>query len=175
MEFALQPFGALAPALTITGVLSRSSENQAIVQFLLTGALSELSVAPPAAIPERRDLLWQTTCLEFFLGVAGARNYFEFNLSPAGHWNVYAFDDYRSGMRPVDAFTALPFTVTQTVESLTLTLTFDLEQLVPREQALDVSVTSVIEQQDGALSYWALAHSGVNPDFHRRDSFIGTL
>jgi hypothetical protein len=33
-------------------------------------------------------------------------------------------------------------------------------------------VTAVIEQQGEALSYWALAHSGLEADFHRREDFL---
>ena len=175
MEFALQPFGEVAPAITITGELVRSADNTLTVRFVVGGAVNSLSIANPAASPERRDLLWQTTCLEFFLGVAGATNYFEFNLSPAGHWNLYAFDNYRAGMRPVATVTALPFTVEHGVEALTLTLRFNLSTLVPTEQALDVSVTSVIEERGGDITYWALIHSHSNADFHRRDSFVGSL
>jgi hypothetical protein len=29
----------------------------------------------------------------------------------------------------------------------------------------------VIEQVGQGVSYWALAHTGAEPDFHRRDSF----
>jgi hypothetical protein len=36
---------------------------------------------------------------------------------------------------------------------------------------LEVSLTAVIEQVVQGVSYWALAHTGAEPDFHRRDSF----
>jgi hypothetical protein len=36
---------------------------------------------------------------------------------------------------------------------------------------LEVSLTAVIEQVGQGVSYWALAHTGVEPDFHRRDGF----
>jgi hypothetical protein len=36
---------------------------------------------------------------------------------------------------------------------------------------LEVSLTAVIEQVGEGVSYWALAHTGAEPDFHRRDSF----
>jgi hypothetical protein len=36
---------------------------------------------------------------------------------------------------------------------------------------LEVSLTAVIEQVGQGVSYWALAHTGAEPDFHRRDSF----
>jgi hypothetical protein len=41
---------------------------------------------------------------------------------------------------------------------------------------LEISLTAVIEQVGQGVSYWALAHTGAEPDFHRRDSFrLGLL
>jgi len=34
-----------------------------------------------------------------------------------------------------------------------------------------LSLSAVIEQADGRLSYWALAHPPGKPDFHRADCF----
>jgi hypothetical protein len=36
---------------------------------------------------------------------------------------------------------------------------------------LEISLTAVIDQVGQGVSYWALAHTGAEPDFHRRDSF----
>jgi hypothetical protein len=36
---------------------------------------------------------------------------------------------------------------------------------------LEISLTVVIDQVGQGASYWALAHTGAEPDFHRRDSF----
>jgi hypothetical protein len=36
---------------------------------------------------------------------------------------------------------------------------------------LEISLTAVIDQVGQGGSYWALAHTGAEPDFHRRDSF----
>jgi len=174
MEFTLQPFGETAPAIQIAGELTRVG-SLLTIQFRVTGALNTLTIANPAAEPERRDLLWQTTCLEFFLGVPGASHYFEFNLSPAGHWNVYTFDSYREGMRRVETIQALPFMVEHEAEALTLTLSVDADLLEPGVPTFEVSVTSVIEERGGELTYWALHHAGSDADFHLRESFIGSI
>lgn len=174
MEFTLHPFGETAPAIQIAGELTRVG-SLLTIQFRVTGALNTLTIVTPAPTPERRDLLWQTTCLEFFLGVPGASNYFEFNLSPAGHWNVYTFDSYRAGMRRVETIQSLPFTVTHEAEALTLTLQVDADLFAPDLPAFDVSVTSVIEERGGEITYWAFHHAGSDADFHLRESFIGTV
>jgi hypothetical protein len=47
-----------------------------------------------------------------------------------------------------------------------------LEATVPlREDARRLALSAVIEEVDGALSYWALRHAPGKPDFHHRDTF----
>ena len=58
--------------------------------------LQRFSLKPFPVFPRRRDRLWEETCLELFLGEEGSERYWEFNLSPAGHWNVYRFEFYVS-------------------------------------------------------------------------------
>ncbi len=40
---------------------------------------------------------------------------------------------------------------------------------------LRLALSAVIEDSDGGLSYWALAHPRGKPDFHHADSFALTL
>ncbi|QLQ12045.1 MAG: hypothetical protein HZY74_00360 [Brevundimonas sp.] len=35
-----------------------------------------------------------------------------------------------------------------------------------------IGLTAVIEDTDGTISYWALAHPSDKPDFHHPDSFV---
>ena len=156
--------------LTLTGqVLRRGAELQ--ISWRLAGALEGVCLPAPAPVPQRRDGLWQTTCLEFFLASPGADAYWEVNLSPAGHWNVYCLSGYRQGMAPETALQALPCRVTRTPGVLQLDLTCNLTALLPGGGPLELAITAVLEQAGGALSYWALAHPGSAPDFHRRDGF----
>lgn len=117
IPFRLIPFGADGPhpipfALTITGAVSISAETLEIA-YQLQGDLDQLSLPSPASPPERRDRLWQSTCLELFLAPKETKTYWEFNLSPAGHWNVYRLEDYRQGLTPEPAYQQLPFKVNQ--------------------------------------------------------------
>jgi len=133
IPFRLIPFAGDCEAsdrgglsLTISGHIS-FTEGSLEVAYQLQGDLAQLSLPSPASAPERRDLLWQTTCLELFLARRGAKGYWEFNLSPAGHWNVYRLERYREGLTPEPAYQQLPFQVEQpgqafTRQQLTLTL-----------------------------------------------------
>jgi hypothetical protein len=116
--------------------------------------------------------LWEDTCFEFFLGIKNSAQYWEFNLSPAGHWNVYRFDGYRQGMQEETAFENLPFNVQNQADGLALGLDVDLDKIISVQQAIEVAITTVIKDRDGEVTYWALTHRGVEADFHLRDSFI---
>ena len=139
------------------------------------GPLSQVVIPAAAEPPARRHGLWQETCFEFFLGVQDSPGYWEFNLSPAGDWNVYRFSGYRQGMAEEQAFSRLPFSAQIGEDSLRLALEVDLAGMVPAGPALEVGLATVVKLRDGAITYWALSHPGPRPDFHRRDGFIVVL
>jgi hypothetical protein len=188
-EFALIPFAAdSSPAIDITGSIERR-ENLFKIEYKLAlkpqerlslhlscgslrGGISlPAIISPIIPNPTRQKNLWEHTCCEFFLGLPDSTQYWEFNLSPAGHWNVYHFLDYRQNITEEPAFAALPFQVSQELDFWQLQLEVDLHKIVSPRQKLAVGVTAVIEDQTKQLSYWALSHPGKEPDFHHRDAF----
>ncbi|MFN6477792.1 DOMON-like domain-containing protein [Nostoc sp. DedQUE07] len=174
--FSLQSFPCTEsfPHLKITGNISRNV-NQLTISYNLGGDLKKIAIAPTSNAPSRKHKLWEDTCFEFFLGIKDSARYWEFNLSPAGHWNVYRFDGYRQGMQEETAFEKLPFSVQNQVDSLALALDIDLDKIVSANQAIEISITTVIKHRDGEVTYWALTHRGAEADFHLRDSFIVEL
>ena len=93
------------------------------ITYQLEGKLAELKIPNCSSQPLRQDLLWQATCLEFFLAAAGNSDYWEYNLSPAGDWNVYHLDTYRRGLAEEPAYKQLPFDVIRDDKQLNLSLT----------------------------------------------------
>ncbi|MGH8001305.1 MAG: DOMON-like domain-containing protein [Brasilonema sp.] len=173
--FSLQPFPiAEIPDLKITGNITRQA-NQLTIDYALVGNLKEVVIATQSDTPARKHELWKDTCFEFFLGIKNSPRYWEFNLSPGGHWNVYRFDAYRQGMQEETAFRTLPFSVQRLSDSLAVVLDLNLDKIVPAEQVIELGITTVIKHRNGEVSYWALTHPGTEADFHRRDSFIITL
>jgi hypothetical protein len=172
-DFSLQPFSPISPPLNfkITGHIARRS-NQLAIRYDLQGDLAELMIPAPADLPARRHGLWEETCCEFFLGVKDAPRYWEFNLSPAGDWNVYRFAGYRQGMAEEKVLTSLPFNVRRRSDSLQVALELDVGAIVAADQPLMVGIAAVIKLAGHGLTYWALIHKGPAADFHRRDSFL---
>ena len=129
----------------------------------------------PSSVPmqgDRHDELWTHSCFEAFIGVPGFQQYWEFNVSPLGHWNLYSFERYRhSGSGLVEA---LPpsVTVRQTRRDCRCDVVLDLRPWWPIEGMPELGLTMVLEEINGRLSYWALSHPGDAADFHDRRSFL---
>ena len=172
----LRPFRDNTPpsGLALTATVSRQM-NVVAIQYSLVGDLSELAIPAPTLVPCRKNNLWEGTCFEFFLAARHSPRYWEFNLSPAGHWNVYRFAAYRQGMQEETSFALLLPAVRRQADSLSLSLEADLGQITQADQAIEVAISAVLEGRDGQPTYWALAHCGPQADFHRRDSFIVEL
>lgn len=169
-------------------------EQQLLVHFQLSGPLQQLRIPSQAELAKRRDGLWQSTCFEAFVGVRGQKAYWEINLCPSGHWNVYALADYRQDLRPETAVQSLPFERQQWREAdeqhhLALTFALPLQvnasgliwgpptpqanaAMQPRAAELELSATAVLDHHHHGCSYWAWRHSGSEADFHQRSSFL---
>ena len=175
-SFSLKPFpnSGPVPGVEIAGTIARRSHTL-VLDYILRGQVAELVIPVPSDTPARKPGLWQETCFEFFLAPRNSPRYWEFNLSPAGHWNAYRFADYRQGLLEEPAIMSLPFGIRSQPNALRLTLELDLDRLVPVDQTLEVAISAVIQRRDGAMSYWALTHCGQVPDFHHRDSFALVL
>lgn len=138
------------------------------LDYTLTGdpAALRLQAAVP---PARADELWRHTCFEAFIRSEAGTAYREFNFSPSGQWQTYAFADYRSGDRLEPA--SPPHIVTQRqTESFRLQATIASADL-PQGERLRIGLSTVIEHADGLISYWALQHPPGKPDFHHPDTF----
>jgi hypothetical protein len=179
--FTLHPFAPqqLSPALQTLQITGQAERQQDLLtlQFRLIGEMGAIVWAPLHPNPTRQDGLWQHTCFEFFLGLPGRPDYWEVNLSPSGHWNIYRFSDYRQGMAPELAYAALPFQRETTPGQMTLQTQLDLAPLdlgkiLLAKQSWELAVTMVIVDSAGAESYWALTHPGPTADFHARDGFM---
>jgi hypothetical protein len=179
---ALEPFGGLPhpPDLTISGQARRQGGRQAgrlELVWRLEGDLDALVLPEPSQSRRRCDGLWQTTCLEAFWGFAGQQAYWELNLAPSGDWNLYRLSHYRGPLVPVALAAAPAWQIRRTGRELELAVDLDLGEVVVGDEPgvadlpLEISLTAVIEQVGQGVSYWALAHTGAEPDFHRRDSF----
>ena len=69
--------------------IKRLDQGILALDYELVAPADQLIWPAAAASPERRDELWQSTCLELFIAKPNEPRYWEINLSPSGDWNVY--------------------------------------------------------------------------------------
>ena len=122
-----------------------------------------------ASAPERSEGLWRHTCFEAFVMGDQAPAYREFNFSPSGAWQAYAFAAYRQGGPLAQA--SAPRIVREEEGTLSLNVLLPPQDLPPGRR-LRLGLSAVIEAADGGLSYWALRHPPGRPDFHHPDCFV---
>jgi hypothetical protein len=142
-----------------------------VCSYSLHGDLARVRLTDGRA-GHRADGLWEHTCFEAFIGTPGERGYYEFNFSPTLAWAAYEFTGYRAGMAPATLSEAPGLHVHRSAGRLQLTATVHLRGLTLCESpVLRLAMAAVIEDERGALSYWALEHPPGRPDFHRPENF----
>ena len=162
----LQPH-ALTPCAAVEAVvveLERASADLLEVRWRIVGDIAALRVPVEALDPER---LWEHTCVELFAAPAVGEGYVEWNVSPTGQVATFAFSSYRVRTPAPSASAAVDVDVQPRALRLTAR--------VPILDAARLSLTAVIEDADGALSYWAVHHPCARADFHHRDGFVVEL
>jgi hypothetical protein len=175
-RFELVPFpDPEIPGVTITGNILRDG-SLLTVQYSLSGKLEQVLFPRVNPQPGRKDELWLATCFEFFLAFPGQPQYWEFNLSPSGDWNVFHMDAYRRiGFRREESIQNPEIEIVNDIDCFKLHATIDVTPIFAGETIIQAGVTSVIQTHQGHETYWALAHPQPQADFHLRESFLLTL
>ncbi len=146
--------------------VARPQPGLLALRYTVSGRIAQISLAPPAG-PLRTDELWRTTCFEAFAETAPGAGYYEFNLSPSTKWAAYHFSAYREGMALAEVSPPAIITGANATH-------IDVDALIylPASDApWRLALSAVIEETNGAKSYWALKHPPGKPDFHHADSF----
>ena len=179
MQFNLIPHPATPPAgrpfkvwATVDYVASLGAAVATANIWFGVGAPAARFVIPPLSEPWRAEELWRTTCFEAFLKPAGAEAYREWNFAPAGNWAAYDFAGRREGMARADIGAPPYIRMEDNFTWWTVGATITAEA----SRAWRLGLSAVLEERDGAKSYWALAHApGDQPDFHHPDCFAAQL
>jgi hypothetical protein len=150
----------------------RAGAKELVLSYTIEADVAQLHV-PPACVPRMGQDLWRHTCCECFIALKNEPAYHEYNFSPSGEWAAYAFLKYREGGALADASLRPQITVRKFQDRIELDAAIALERLSDRyrENVVMLALSAVIEDVEGGLSYWALAHPEGKPDFHRREAF----
>ena len=153
-------------------VLVHRSSTELHLTFRLEGDLPRI-VLPSLGTPRVATFLWQHTCFEAFIAVDGQSAYHEFNFAPSREWTKYAFRGYRDGGPDTDEMINPHIAVRSSDGRLELDGRVLLDSLsaIHSRAALRIGLAAIIEASDG-MSYWALHHPAIKPDFHDQRGFV---
>ena len=149
-------------------VVGKAARGGLTLTFGLTGDISSLRI-PDSRSSRRGHELWRHTCFELFVMAEDGPGYREFNFSPSGEWAVYEFRGYRVGGE-LDIALTPGIQVRKTMNRLELDAVIPSDYL-PSSRVIRMGLSAVVEDAEGALSYWALRHPPGKPDFHHADAF----
>lgn len=169
---ALHPDSRCKAVTRIDVDVAQAGSGHLTLRYTAIGKIKDLRL-PQVTVSARTDELWRHTCFEAFIRAAHGDAYYELNFAPSTQWAAYGFSGYRSGMRVATELDA-PFIEVQSLHDVyTLQAALDLERLphLPKDAALKLGLSAVIEETDGTISYWALAHPPGRADFHHSDCF----
>jgi hypothetical protein len=166
----------LAHPSTPSGAVRRVAARAELVdpdslrfQYVLEADPRQVRIPPLVPDAGRADKLWAHTCFEAFVGLLRSPQYLELNFSPSGQWAAYRFDSYRQGMVPaLDAAPRLAVRLSE--EQLELQAEVRLSGEISGERRLRIALSTVVEDREGRLSYWAVRHAPGRPDFHHPES-----
>ena len=143
------------------------------LRYQVFGDLTRLKL-PDFERAGRTDGLWRSTCFEAFVKPEGGEGYLECNFAGL-QWAAYRFSGFREGM--ADAAVE-PRGIEGSLRDCSLAIEIEPGRFARPDlpaPAWRIGLSAVIEDMDGGISYWALAHPPGKPDFHHPDSFILTL
>jgi hypothetical protein len=165
MEFSnliRHPESAAAPAIEVQAVALVLATNAISFRYRVRGELGDLRI-PRAAPSLRADELWRHTCFEAFVKPSAVTRYVELNFAPSSAWAAYSFESYRLGMKPLSPMKPPSVQTRTSGDELCVDVTLQMKSL---RFDSSVGLSAVIEDVNGAMSYWALAHPRPKPDFH---------
>ncbi len=147
-----------SPCAALRGIEASVTRRAASleVSYALEGEIDRLRIG-------RSGPLWQHTCCEVFI-VEALPAYREYNFSPSGEWAAYEFVRYREGA----PFAAPDPRIAVKRGPGRLELSASIPASPDR---LRIGLSVVVEDESGALSYWALKHAPGKPDFHHPAAF----
>jgi hypothetical protein len=161
----------LAVAHIEVGVAWRGADRL-VLTYIVTGKMNDIRM-PPVMPAERGNELWRHTCFEAFIRASSGTEYYEFNFAPSTQWAAYRFSSYRSGMCVPAEIGPPAIEVQGSPDCYTLQTSLELDRLsgLPRTVSWRLGLSALIEDTNGRMSYWALAHPPGKPDFHHADGF----
>ena len=171
LPFHLKPFTKNENgALKVDGSVSIDGHKVSCV-YNVVGDPKKFVIPEIIPNPQFTNDLWKNTCFELFVSQEGTERYIEWNFSLNGNWAQYAFCKYRT---PIEISPAPPRIDSNHSENqITLIAEVDIPRtFFPDSANFLVGISTVLENIEGELGYYAIHHNHNHPDFHNRAHFV---
>ncbi len=166
-----------APDITIECELNSTPES-VFISYKLQGALSNIDLGEGNPHHARVMKLWEKSCFELFIKNAD-NSYIEFNFSPEFEFNCFYFAGLGDALCEYSRMDSVKIDILLSLDVFHLIAEIDKkkfpESFFMNKGHLKVGITSVIQDKNGSISYWALSHHDTRPNFHDFKSFKANL
>ncbi len=174
-KFTLIPFDtSSSPNINLEAEINQNDESL-FISFRINKGVELIDLGSTSPNKKRIQKLWEKTCFEFFIKNQNGE-YLEFNFSPSFEWNCFSFKTLRG---PLVEWELMQTPATDILLSLdNFFLVTELKKIFfPKgffeaDSQCEISLTSVIKDRQGSISYWALAHKESRPNFHDYKTFV---
>ena len=168
MKHFLKPYSK-KNELTIEGILTLSS-NKISLHFKITGVLKNYQF-PQIDKLKRANELWKATCFELFLANSKTKIYYEINISPTLHWNIYRLETYRAEPKELIVSSEPLIEIREDEESYEIDFELECKELNLAEFD-QYNLAVILLNIENEREFWAVNLVGESPDFHDRGRFI---
>lgn len=171
-KFSLIPYDlSSSPAIKIESELN-TNNNSLYISYKVTGSLAAIDLGTGHPKHARVIKLWEKSCFELFIKNSSDQ-YIEFNFSPEFEWNAFFFNKKGDPLKEYTPINAVKFDILLSLDVFHIIVELDKNKFPEGffSGELSAGITSVIQDKNKKLSYWALSHEDTRPNFHHFDSF----
>lgn len=175
-KFSLIPYEPKsAPKIKIDCELNQARDS-IFISYKVQGALESLDLGTGVPKHARQIKLWEKTCFELFIKDE-TNSYIEFNFSPDFEWNCFYFEKKGDPLLEFKKMEQVKFDILFSNDVVHIVLELQKRMFPDQffEGKLAAGISSVIKEKTGNLSYWALSHHDIKPNFHDFRSFSGSI
>jgi hypothetical protein len=171
-KFTLIPYDLSSPPhITIETELN-TTESSVFISYKVCGELAAIDLGEGHPNHARVMKLWEKSCFELFIKTK-EDSYIEFNFSPEFEWNCFYFSKKGDALVEYARMDSVKFDILLSLDVFHLIVEIDKKKFPDGffQGPLQAGITSVIKEKNGKISYWALSHEDIKPNFHHFDSF----
>ncbi len=144
--------------------------NKISLHFKISGAIKKYQF-PQKEELKRASELWKATCFELFLANSKTQTYYEINISPTLHWNIYRLEVYRA--EPKEFVVSSEPLIKSREDKEHYKIDFELAcKELDLAEFDQYNLAVILLNKQNEREFWAVNPVGESPDFHDRRGFI---